>query len=156
MPGPRKKPRALSVLKGNPEHRPVNKNEPVGTRGVPKCPAWLTLPAQKAWKQMGALLDEMRVINLEDRIALELLCNTYSIWLRANKVINRRGVTGGLTYKAKTEHGERSLARPEVAIEADSMRRIKAMLSEFGLTPATRSKVKSSPAGKGGALDDFM
>ena len=156
MPGPPKNPSSLRVLRGSPGKRPVNKNEPLGTRGVPKCPAWLTAPARKAWKEMGALLDGMRVINLEDKVALELLCHTYSIWLRANKVINRRGKEGGLTYKCKTEHGERFLARPEVAIEADSWRRIKSMLGEFGLTPAARTKVKASPGAKDGPLNEFM
>lgn len=156
MPGPPRTPTQLNLLRGNARKRGVNKSEPTGTRGIPKCPTWLSPKAKQAWKEMGVLLDGMRVLNLEDKLALELLCHTYSIWRTASNVINRRGPTGGLTYKAKTEHGERTLARPEVAIESDAWRRIKAMLSEFGLTPATRTKVKASPAGRGSALDDFM
>ena len=156
MSGPPKRPTQLNLLRGKPGKRAVNKSEPIGTRGIPKCPTWLSPKAKQAWKEMGGLLDDMRVLNLEDKFALELLCHTYSIWRTASNVINRRGPKGGLTYKAKTEHGERFLARPEVAIEADSWRRIKSMLSEFGLTPAARSKVKASMVGKDSLLDEFM
>jgi len=156
MPGPPKTPTAINALRGKPGKRAVNKSEPQGTPGIPKCPTWLSAKAKQAWKEMGVLLDGMRVLNLEDKVALELLCHTYSIWRTASQVINRRGPKGGLTYTVKTETGERFMARPEVAIESDAWRRIKAMLSEFGLTPAARIKVKAGPGRKGSALDEFL
>jgi len=98
MSGPPKKPTAINKLRGLPGKRAENKSEPKGTPGIPKCPAWLSPKAKDAWKEMGGLLDGMRVLNLEDKVALELLCQTYSIWWTASRVINRRGPTGGLTY----------------------------------------------------------
>ena len=133
MSGPPKTPTQLNLLRGKPGKRAVNKNEPMGTRGIPKCPSWLSAKAKQAWKEMGVLLDGMRVLNLEDKVAMELLCHTYSIWRMASNVINRRGPKGGLTYMARTEHGERSLARPEVAIERDSRLAFARMLRELAL-----------------------
>jgi len=48
---------------------------------------------------MGGLLDGMRVLTLEDKLAMELLCHTYSTWRKAAGVIDKKGPT----YEAKTD-----------------------------------------------------
>ena len=59
------------------------------------------------------------------------------------------------TYESRTQQGGRMIrARPEVALRSEALRHAHALLAEFGLSPATVSKVtvrkdeNSSPAQK--------
>lgn len=147
------KPTALKVLQGNPGRRPKNAREPKAQRGRPKCPAWLSAKARAAWGELCDLLDSMRVLTISDRKALELLCDAYAEWRDARETIRKEG---GPTYRAETESGFIIRARPEVAIAADAWRRVKALLSEFGLTPSARTKVQALDDGNQDPFDAFL
>jgi P27 family predicted phage terminase small subunit len=138
MPGRKPKPTSLKVLNGNAGKRPLNKNEPKTTPGISRCPSWLSPKAKTAWKEIGGHLKNMNVLNVEDSKALELLCDAYSEWRDARAVIQREGST----YETDTENGVRHWNRPEVSVANDAWRRVKSMLSEFGLTPSSRSKIQ--------------
>lgn len=139
MPGPPRTPTHLQILRGNPGKRRVNEREPRPNQAVPKCPRWLDATARRAWRELGAVLDEMRVITLADAMALELLCTAYADYRAASAAIARHG----MTYACETEFSTIIRIRPEVLQAANAWRRVKVMLQEFGLTPASRSKVSA-------------
>lgn len=141
--GRRPTPTPLKLLKGNPGKRPLPSNEPAPPRGIPSAPRWLSAAARKHWKEIATHLDEMGVLSHADGTALALLVDTLAEWIGARKVIEAEGAT----YTTVNEAGsEMHRARPEVGIASDAWKRVKAMLIEFGLTPAARAKVERIPA----------
>jgi P27 family predicted phage terminase small subunit len=141
MSGRRPIPSALKVLAGNPGKRRLNRREPKPIVQLPPCPAHLKDVARQAWRQIGQRLTTLRVVTEADGPALELLCLAYQEYRRAIGVVERRGPT----YATRTPTGMIVRRRPEVAIASDAWRRVKAMLVEFGLTPAARSRVAAEP-----------
>lgn len=51
----------------------------------------------------------------------------------------------GYTYRTKTQNGDVLIkAHPAAAMKADAWKRIRAMLAEFGMSPASRAKVNTA------------
>jgi P27 family predicted phage terminase small subunit len=154
MPGRRPKPTALRLLEGNAGKRPLNKKEPKPKVGVPVCPAYLSKRAKEAWGRIGGELETMGVLTVADGTALEVLVLTYDEWRTAHDALADRG--GALAYDCETETGTIVRAYPEVAIRADAAKRLRAMLTEFGLTPSSRSKVTVSGKEAEDPLDGWL
>lgn len=96
----------------------------------------------------------MGVLTVADALALELICDAYSEWYAARQAIID---AGGTTYTTVSENGSTMYrARPEVAIGSDAYRRIVALLAQFGLTPASRTKVKTGDKEKVDPMDAFL
>lgn len=152
MAGRRPKPTALKIVSGNPGKRKLNAQEPEAAIGTPAMPNHLTKRAKEAWERIAPELEAMRVLTLPDGPALELLCDAYAEWRAARAVVTKRGAT----YRAFTKNGYMMRVRPEVAIASDAWRRIKAMLVEFGLTPAARSKVNAQPEQAVDPFESFL
>jgi P27 family predicted phage terminase small subunit len=99
--------------------------------------------ASAEWNRLVELttLKHAQVLTIADGPMLEATSRAYAEYEAADKVIRDHG--GGLTYESMTQGG--GLMRrplPEVAIRADGWRRWTAGLTHFGLSPATRGKVK--------------
>ena len=92
----------------------------------------------------------MKLCTVADGLAMQLLTEALAEWAEARQAVQTRG----LTYDTITVSGGimRRL-NPEVAIAADAWRRSLTMLSQFGLIPASRSKV--SALGEEDVLDPF-
>ncbi|KFC87643.1 phage terminase small subunit [Hafnia alvei ATCC 13337] len=95
---------------------------------------------------MGEELDAVGVMSTLDAKALELLVEAYTEYRHHCEVLDEEGYT----YQTGSATGEKIVkAHPAAAMKADAWKRIRAMLSEFGMTPASRSKVEiKAPAGE--------
>lgn len=139
MAGRRPTPTALSLVKGNPGKRPVNKREPKPASTGHKPPPHLTDTGRAAWRRLVQLLEGMGVMTDADELALERLCDTYC---EIQKFRSQLTVEGE-TYTTTGTAGDKLIkAHPAQAMLADADRRFKSYLVEFGLTPAARSKVE--------------
>ena len=124
----------------------TNKHEPVPDVALPLPPDWLSEKARQYWGDVGAVLLNMKVVTAADGPALMLLTETLAEWAEARQAVigvdGRPGV--GLVYEMETEGGQ-TMRRPnpEVAQASDAMKRALRMLTEFGLTPSSRSKVSA-------------
>ncbi|MDM3653528.1 phage terminase small subunit P27 family, partial [Proteus mirabilis] len=88
-------------------------------------------------KRIAEELDAMGVMSQMDAKALELLVVAYTEYRHHCDVLDEEGYT----YKNTTESGLMIKAHPSAAMKADAWNRIRAMLSEVGMTPASRAKV---------------
>jgi P27 family predicted phage terminase small subunit len=131
--GPPPKPTALRILEGNPSKRPLNPNEPKPPVGVPDCPAHLDLDAKKEWTRLAPILDRLGMLTIVDGAALAAYCQMYSRWAKAERAIKKHGIT------METENG--TVRRPEVSIAREALHQMRQFAMEFGLTPASRSRV---------------
>ncbi len=78
-----------------------------------------------------------------DAMALELLVGAYIEWRRHRDVIEQEGES----YKTTSADGSVMIRpHPQVAMMADAWKRICRMQAEFGMTPASRSKVNVNEA----------
>lgn len=146
MSGPPKTPTHLRLVKGNPSKRAINKNEPKPPSGVPPIPKHFDKRGKYWFKRMGEELDAVGVMSTLDAKALELLVEAYTEYRHHCEVLDKEGYT----YQTGSATGEKIVkAHPAAAMKADAWKRIRAMLSEFGMTPASRSKVEiKAPAGE--------
>jgi len=139
----RPKPTALKLIQGNPGKRTLNKSEPKPRKGIPPCPEWLSERAQSAWAAIAPELEAMGILTLADDTALQGLCEAYADWRSASAIVRENGET----YTTSTMNGDTSIKpHPAVAMRSDADRRLRAWLTEFGLTPAARAKLSG---GKG-------
>jgi P27 family predicted phage terminase small subunit len=128
----------MKVLTGNPGKRPLNEHEPQPEPTVPDCPPQLGPIAREEWDRLIGELASLRIITALDRSALAAYCNAYGLWAEATEAIQKYGTMG----KSPTGYPMQS---PYVSIanrQAEIMMRI---ASEFGFTPASRSRI-SGPA----------
>src|SRR6266446_4193257 len=134
MRGRRPKPTRLKVLTGNPGKRALNKSEPRPDPVVPACPPELGPNAQREWNRLVGDLSKLSLITNLDRAALAAYCGAYALWAEATEAIQKYGAM----VKSPTGFPIQS---PYLAIanrQAEIMMRI---ASEFGFTPASRSRI---------------
>jgi P27 family predicted phage terminase small subunit len=81
----------------------------------------------------------MKLVSYGDSAALMLLCDVLAEYVSLRVIIEKKG----RVYENLTDGGKVYRARPEVAMASDAWRRAQRMLVEFGLTPASRSKVSA-------------
>lgn len=150
MKGPKRKPTALKKLDGNPGRRPLNDQEPkyppINAENELPPPAVLTGPAKKEWTRLTTLLGEVGLLQQTDQTALMLYCQAFGDWLKEQELVAEQGsvvpgVRGGL------------IINPHVKLSQQAEERMRFYLTEFGLTPSSRSKLKVDRPG--GEDDDL-
>jgi len=132
--GRRPKPTALKILEGTQKGRA--KREPALPAGVPPMPKRLEVDqvAVEKWRELADILTRMGVLTLGDGEALATLCEVHSaeqsclLQLRAGGAVMHTDLGGIKPNPAGPMY--RSL----VAMKAS-------LLSEFGLTPSSRTKL---------------
>lgn len=144
-----RKPKATTakILAGERSDR-VNRSEPRLTRSVPVRPDHLDAFGEEAWDDIVPKLAELGVLTELDGHALALYCSTYSRWRTACEEIRVGGVT------SFTDQGSLK-SNPAVSVASQCERFMTAILLEFGLTPSSRSRVKTEAAPRD-ALADFL
>jgi P27 family predicted phage terminase small subunit len=133
MKGRRPKTTRLQLLTGNLGKRPINMDEPKPEPVIPDCPPELGPIAQKEWHRLAAELGKLRILTQLDRAALAAYCGAHALWAEATENIQKFGTM----VKSPTGYPIQS---PYVSIanrQAEIMMRI---ASEFGFTPASRSR----------------
>jgi P27 family predicted phage terminase small subunit len=158
MAGRRPKPTALKKLQGNPGHRPLNDAEPEPLIGIPEMPKGMWPAARREWHRIAPVLLEIGVLTIADGKALAAYCEAYALWEKARQSIDEYGLVVVDKYKDKdgTEH-ESLKANPAIAIRASAAKEMKSFLIEFGLTPASRAKLKISTKPKEkDPMDEYM
>jgi P27 family predicted phage terminase small subunit len=128
----------MKVLTGNPGKRALNEHEPQPEPSIPDCPPQLGPVAREEWDRLIGELASLRMVTALDRSALAAYCNAYGLWAEATEAIQKYGTM----VKSPTGYPMQS---PYVSIanrQAEIMMRI---ASEFGFTPASRSRI-SAPA----------
>lgn len=137
MPGPPKKPTALKLLQGNPGKKPLPKNEPIIPHACPDPPETLSAQGRKHWGEIVGILAESGIMTALDVHALAAYCEAYARWLHANEQLCLFGCV------AKDEKGIPHHS-PYLRVANDSFMQMKALLQEFGLSPASRARIQVS------------
>ena len=132
--GRKPKPTALKALEGNPGKRPLNEREPVPPQGTIRCPSWLEAEAKKEWKRLAPALEAMGILTTVDISAFAGYCQAFARWKEAEEFISQHGSI----FQTPSGYVQQV---PQVSIAQQNLKIMQSFCSEFGLTPATRSRI---------------
>jgi P27 family predicted phage terminase small subunit len=138
MRGRKPKPTSVKIHAGNPGKRPLNEHEPKPAPAAPSCPDELSPAAKEEWQRLVGELTALKMLTNFDRAALAAYCEAYALWIEAITAVRKYGTM------VKSPSGY-PMQSPYVAIanrQAEIMMRI---ASEFGFTPASRSRISVPP-----------
>jgi P27 family predicted phage terminase small subunit len=128
----------MKLLTGNPGKRPMNMHEPKPEPAVPDCPAELGEVARREWDRLAGELGKLKLLTTLDRAALAAYCGAYALWAEATEAIQKYGTM------VKSPSGY-PIQSPYVSIANRQAEIMMRYASEFGFTPASRSRI-STPA----------
>lgn len=127
---------------------------------IPGCPRHLLPEARKEWKRITPELERYGLISKLDRSALSLYCQAWARWVWAEEQMTRamsiaaekqaaaeaagEAYTGGDGLTVPTGNNGQITYSPHWVIANRAMQQVQAFLAEFGLSPATRTKVSPS------------
>lgn len=151
MAGRPAKPTALKELAGNPGKRRLNKNEPKPRQKKPSCPKHLTGEARREWNRMSKQLFDLGLLTEVDRAALAGYCQLWARWVEAEEEMRRptfRMVT-------TTDNGY-PVVSPWMGIASQAMKQMLRFLTEFGMTPAARSRVTVATEEEADPYEEFL
>ncbi|MGO4508004.1 phage terminase small subunit P27 family [Bradyrhizobium sp. 2TAF36] len=138
MRGRRPKSTRIKALTGNPGKRPLNPHEPRPEPAMPECPPQLSPVAKQEWIRLTAELSKLNLVTHLDRGALATYCGAYALWAEAMEQIQKYGTM----VKSPTGYPIQSPYLSIANRQAELMMRI---ASEFGFTPASRSRISAPP-----------
>ena len=127
-------PTAIKELEGNPGKRKLNENEPKPERKAPACPKWLDKDARKEWHRLAKKMEAIGVLTEVDMAAFAAYCQSYARWKEAEEFITEHGTL------VRTPSGYWQQV-PQVSIAQTYMKQMGKFATEFGLTPASRSRL---------------
>ena len=116
---------------------------------TPRAPAFLSDSAAEVWRDLGKLLREAGLFTVVDRYALAMFCAVAGRWMQAEREVERLGVVlvaeSGNLYQ-----------NPWLYVANKAWGQMRQMLSEFGLTPAERSRLKTVVADEEPTLAEML
>ncbi len=140
-----KKPTNLKILMGNPGRRPLPENEPMPMPIVepPKPPAWMNKDGKAMWARISVELERIGLLTVADLETFAAACHQWGVYVECQKHIKQHGRTHTHTNKA----GEANeVKRPEVSIGEKALDQYRAFMTEFGLSPASRTRIEVKPS----------
>jgi P27 family predicted phage terminase small subunit len=131
-------PTALKELRGNPGRRPLPENEPTTDplSITPSSAIENDEVAKEFWYAVGNMTKAMNVAQESDRMALEILAMSLAEVRRAYIQLEERGRT--VVYSNGVEQ-----VSPYFSIMHKMMSQAMSIMKEFGMTPASRTRVKA-------------
>ncbi|HAN09375.1 MAG TPA: phage terminase small subunit P27 family [Clostridiales bacterium] len=100
-------------------------------------PEWLDDTAKEEWNRVATELGKRKILSEGDVTAIELYCKSYSRWKEAEKQIDSVGST-----VFKSGKGNYVQQLPQIAIAQKYMKICQDFLTEFGMTPSSRGKMR--------------
>lgn len=135
------KPSALKLLQGNAGKRATNRQEPDAAYLEDLTPpAHLSEGAAAVWTELAAPLRAARVLTELDTVALEFTCNAIATYRQATAAAD------GKPLAKSPETGAVALS-PWMIVQSMAFKQASKMLTDFGMTPAARSRVMIQPQG---------
>ena len=138
--GRKPKPTALKELEGNPGKRKLNDREPRPEKKAPACPKWLDDEAKKEWKRLAKKMQDLGILSEVDMAAFAGYCQAYARWKEAEEFIQQHGTI----FKTPSGYPQQV---PHVSIAQTYLKIMNRFAEQFGLTPASRSRIIADSTG---------
>ncbi|MGH8578872.1 MAG: phage terminase small subunit P27 family [Gammaproteobacteria bacterium] len=132
-------PTNLRLLHGNPGKRPVPKKEPRPSVTFLRTPADLSDEAKRHWRRFARPLYEAGILTELDGLALRMLCEALVLWEEAGREVEREGLV-------IPGYNGNLVISPYARIANTAFDQVTRLLAEFGMTPASRTRIKTGRA----------
>jgi len=140
MAGRKTLPTKLKILKGTQRADRFNPNEPMPDPNIPEAPDHLSKDALIEWGRMSNKLAKLGLLTDLDMAALAMYCQAWGRIVKYEKLVNQAGelhkVNGNITLS------------PAMWVINKAYDQCYKLLSEFGMSPASRAKVSAKPPEK--------
>jgi len=134
------------------DRAPENPVKITNAKPAKTTPSFLKAKGKMMYERSVGHLHSMGLLSTVDDTSLELLAMAYQEWYSAELRLQKEG----RIYETFASNGAKVLKpHPAAAQSSDAWRRIRMMLIEFGLTPASRSKLER-PEGRTLDIDDII
>lgn len=138
MRGRKPKPTKIHILEGGRKktHRALPENEPKPDtlQKLPRAPKELNDVGKKEWKRTGKELQKLGLLTQIDLSAFHVYCEIYSQWVDAVEKTHRFGTL------VKSHNGFPKIS-DYVSIANKASEKMAKFLTEFGMTPSSRSRI---------------
>ncbi len=142
--GRKPKPTQMKVVQGTFRKDRANHAEPKPKKQLPPCPDFLEGRARKEYFRIGRKLERMGVLTEVDDLALIGLCQSWAEYLEATEQASKTGML------VKSPSGY-PILNPYVTLANQALKRVRSFLTEFGMTPSSRSRIVADPQRESGA-----
>ena len=132
--GRKPKPTQLKVVQGTFRKDRANSSEPKPDNQLPPCPDFLEGRSRKEYFRIGRKLERIGVLTEIDDLALAGLCQSWAEYLEATEQVRKTGML------VKSPSGYPML-NPYVTLSNQALKHVKSFLTEFGMTPSSRTRV---------------
>lgn len=142
-----RKPTRLKIVAGTAQKCRTNPAEPLPASDLPTAPEWLSVRASEIFMDIVKIIDGMRIASASDTAVLALAASRLEEVEICTATIEDGGrfFTSSLAYdEAGRVIAQQIKGHPAVAQRSEAMRHAQTLLTEFGLSPASRSKVSAN------------
>lgn len=135
------KPSHLQIISGTFRPDRKSKSEPKPKLAIPLCPPHLNEEAKREWHRMAKELFTLGLLTKIDKAVLAAYCQSWALWVEASEELKKTGLV------LKSPNGY-PIQSPYLAIMKQAMKDMQSQATEFGLTPASRSRIHAQPVEK--------
>lgn len=139
--GPAPQPTALRLLTGSHMER-ANPDEPIPVEAEAECPPGTSELVRDVWDFTVRELRAMRTLHRCDRDSLLAYCEAVASHRKASRLLASSDVL------IKGEKGQ-PIRNPALQVQRDAATLIRVYAQEFGLTPASRTRIRVEEAQAG-------
>ena len=136
-PGVKPRPTHLKVLEGVQNKKRINDKEPKPFPKAPDPPKFLDHIATNEWKRIAPELEKLGLLTGIDMSALAAYCDQFSRWVQATEKIQNEG----MIISAPSGYPVQS---PYLSIANKALDSMKKFLTEFGMTPSSRTRIRTN------------
>jgi P27 family predicted phage terminase small subunit len=132
-PGRKPKPFELKLIEGNRGKRPIKKEPKPEALASLSAPSWLDALGREFWKRHAHELARLGLLTILDHDLLSAAAERWSVYRRAARELK--------TSLVQLTEANGRIGKPESAIAKQALMECRAILAEFGCSPASRTRV---------------
>lgn len=164
--GPAPTPTRLKEVRGNPGKRKISKLEPKPQPIAPEIPAWMDPEnynqeqckeigvlkfAKEYWEQEAEKLERLGLFSEIDQGTFAGICLNYGKWVHAELMVIKHGSAVKMKGSGYIQQ------HPYVSIANSAYKEYRLSAAEFGLTPASRTRIDVKTSEEGGnSFKEFL
>jgi len=111
--------------------------EPTDEVVVPTCPDWLDKEGRAEWRRLAPLLKRRRTVSKAARGVLAVLCQNWSLLVRAGRKLNEL---------LEDPESDQKAVRRWAVLSNEATKNYLRAAAEFGLSPAAKARVRPAEA----------
>lgn len=123
--------------------------------GRPVAPSWLDDEARKEWDRVVPILEKARVLTEADQAILASYCSAHSLSVKATRAYQKEGL-----MQRPLKGSKMVRKHPMIKVAQEARAQALRLGAEFGLSPASRTRVSSMPEDpnkeKGDKAEEFL